>query len=395
MFVNVKKNIKHSLGLDTQPLPQFSVEANIKQTFTDFSNEDGHFNIFLPTVRASSIFGGIYTALLFLNSLQRNHCQVRITTFDHSLSDSEKTETSAFMKASLGLSVSISNISTISEFMSSQPSKSDVFIATIWYTATRIRKILRENAFKHQRFIYFIQDFEPGFSQWSDNYAEALTTYKKGEFLPVFNSTLLKDYFVNNRILVLDQYFVIKPQIQTENLTLPSKLNTTKRVVFYARPTRPRNLFKTGLQGLIDWLQEYSPDVEVTTVGQPHKAIEFDKWTIKSLGKMSADEYWNTLSSYDIGLSLMLSPHPSYPPLEMAMSGVVTVTNKYENKDMELFTNNIVSCDIDPESIKESLQEAYKRANDLESRIKNATFEFDREGVDMETVALGVKKAFA
>ena len=30
----------------------------------------------------------------------------------------------------------------------------------------------------------------------------------------------------------------------------------------------------------------------------------------------------------------MLSPHPSYPPLEMAEAGVTTITNCYGGKDL-------------------------------------------------------------
>ena len=33
-----------------------------------------------------------------------------------------------------------------------------------------------------------------------------------------------------------------------------------------------------------------------------------------------------------IGISLMESPHPSYPPIEMALFGVNVITNIYESK---------------------------------------------------------------
>jgi len=39
--------------------------------------------------------------------------------------------------------------------------------------------------------------------------------------------------------------------------------------------------------------------------------------------------YAELLGTSDVLLSLMLSPHPSYPPLEMAASGGIAVTNTF------------------------------------------------------------------
>lgn len=61
----------------------------------------------------------------------------------------------------------------------------------------------------------------------------------------------------------------------------------------------------------------------------------------------------------------MSSPHPSYPPLEMAHFGVVTLTNGYFCKDLSLAHDNIVSMnDIDPETIAAALEAARLRFED-------------------------------
>jgi hypothetical protein len=39
----------------------------------------------------------------------------------------------------------------------------------------------------------------------------------------------------------------------------------------------------------------------------------------------------------------MLSPHPSYPPLEMAEAGMRVVANAFENKDLSRLHENISS----------------------------------------------------
>jgi hypothetical protein len=50
---------------------------------------------------------------------------------------------------------------------------------------------------------------------------------------------------------------------------------------------------------------------------------------------MSYEAYGELLGSSDVLLSLMLSPHTSYPPLEMAATGGLVVTNTYGPKTAE------------------------------------------------------------
>ena len=39
----------------------------------------------------------------------------------------------------------------------------------------------------------------------------------------------------------------------------------------------------------------------------------------------------------DIGLALMISPHPSLAPLDFAAAGMVVVTNSFETKNQKSF----------------------------------------------------------
>jgi hypothetical protein len=45
-------------------------------------------------------------------------------------------------------------------------------------------------------------------------------------------------------------------------------------------------------------------------------------------------DYIETLERSHIGVGLMASPHPSYPPLEMALFGLYTITTSFGAKDM-------------------------------------------------------------
>src|SRR5205807_8701042 len=60
----------------------------------------------------------------------------------------------------------------------------------------------------------------------------------------------------------------------------------------------------------------------------------------------------------DLLLSPMLSPHPSYPPLEMAASGGLAVTTAYANKTAEALSapsRNIIAVEPTIEAMAEGL----------------------------------------
>ena len=74
------------------------------------------------------------------------------------------------------------------------------------------------------------------------------------------------------------------------------------------------------------------------------------------------EAYGELLRTSAVGLSLMSSPHPSYPPLEMAHLGVITITNWYANKDLSSAHDNIISIsDIRSETIAEAVAMACKK----------------------------------
>ena len=81
--------------------------------------------------------------------------------------------------------------------------------------------------------------------------------------------------------------------------------------------------------------------------------------------RVSLAEYQMLLPRYDVGLALMLTPHPSLVPLEMAAAGLVTVTNTYANKTAETLrslSSNVVPVAPNIEAIAAGIREAAGRA---------------------------------
>ena len=83
---------------------------------------------------------------------------------------------------------------------------------------------------------------------------------------------------------------------------------------------------------------------EVVSAGEQHPPVELGRGVVmNSVGKLSIDGYAQLLNESYAGISLMASPHPSYPPLEMSVYGIKVITNTFANKDLTEFNENIVS----------------------------------------------------
>ena len=89
--------------------------------------------------------------------------------------------------------------------------------------------------------------------------------------------------------------------------------------------------------------------------------------------------YAALVRSIDLGLSLMYTPHPSYPPLDLAASGAVVVTNRFANKQtLDRYSRNILCVEPTVEALVDGIatgvalsrDRAARRANYEESRLQ-------------------------
>jgi O-antigen biosynthesis protein len=140
-----------------------------------------------------------------------------------------------------------------------------------------------------------------------------------------------------------------------------------RRILVYGRPTVSRNAFEVICEALFRWQQREPVTASrwrIISLGE-----EFDpRWTvpvqnIEIGGKATLEDYADHLNRAAVGISLMLSPHPSYPPLEMAEAGVLAITNKYGCKDLSRRFPDIISIEqVDPELLAEAIEVAVRDA---------------------------------
>jgi len=116
---------------------------------------------------------------------------------------------------------------------------------------------------------------------------------------------------------------------------------------------------------LISWSQ-LQPDAaqwKIISVGEKHRDIDAGNGvTLVSRGKLGLEEYAKLLAESSVGISLMVSPHPSYPPFEMAEYGLHVITNQFYSKDLSKYYHNIISLQrCMPDDIAEALLQATQK----------------------------------
>ena len=322
----------------------------------------------IPSISPANAFGGILTGLdLFLEIGKRTGAELRIVIDDferdHEYSVVEK------RAAALGMgAVSIDFLPRTTRTPVLPLRSSDVFFSFNWWTTLNIRPVLQEQcrlfSVPKRPQLYAIQDYEPFFFPFSSTLMMAQLAYEpRWPCWGMFNTAELYEFFLAQGHTV-DRAFVFEPQLSATLrpfLEGPAPIKA-RRILVYGRPSIPRNCFPAIEKGLQLWAARYPEFAgwEVVSAGIPHtpRRIAADR-SLQSLGKLSLGDYGELLRSTAVGLSLMCSPHPSYPPLEMAHFGLRTITNRFANKDLSASHDNIISvADIAPETLAEALGQA-------------------------------------
>lgn len=338
----------------------------------DFTAPQPSITVLVPTLNPPEIFAGIATAVdLGLELAAAGH-PVRFIATDLPLAAPSASlafltrrltpaqrDTGAATRLSLHCGVTQPRIPAHRE---------DRFVATAWWTAILARKLIAGHGYLWHRYLYLIQDFEPGFYPWGAEYADALASYDDA-FIPLFNSTLLRDHFAAQGFAFAGPgAMAFRPAIDIARHAAAPRPErppgSPRRIVVYGRPEVARNLFPTAIEALQLFLADsgLSPaEVVIDSVGLRHPPVLLPGGhRIASLGKLPYEDYPGYLATADIGLSLMLSPHPSHPPLEMAAAGVRVVTNGFGGKDLSRFGPAILSAPPAPKDLAAALAQAWR-----------------------------------
>jgi glycosyltransferase involved in cell wall biosynthesis len=311
-----------------------SAKSYLNYSVTILSKLPPKFVLIVPNLKMP-IFGGIATALRFASELQSLGNRVQIVT----ISEKSNIDQVDFLLTAKELGIEVEIAQSLFNGISNlriEISEGDVLIATAWWTELAARIAINESDYQKCKILYFVQDFECLFYPASSEYALALETYTDADNLIVNSAPLAKFLTQNISDLRENDLMSFSPTYlfsDVEGMGSRSKQTPLGpiRILFYGRPNTPRNLFEMGVKAL-EILVERNPhkSFDIYSIGEKHPDIELKGGIrIKSLGALKPEDYRVQIEISDIGLSLMLSPHPSYPPLEMAAMGLPTVSNDY------------------------------------------------------------------
>ena len=272
----------------------------------------------------------------------------------------------------------VPNIQVVSAAQAGSPLQlgpGDAFLATHWTTARQLKAVLPKMPCRH--FFYMLQEFEPGFYPWSSNFALAVETYGM-DYWPIINQATLADYLLTqplgrlNDPVMRDRAIIFEPAVD-DTLFHPDATNVPprpRRLLFYARPTNTRNLFGLGLMALRDAAADPAfADWEFLSIGSRGSVPDLplgNGHTLRRAPWTDYAGYGDVLRGADVLLCPMLSPHTSYPVLEMAACGGLSVTTTFATKTREALaamSDNIVAVEPSVEAMAHGLIQSATRVN--------------------------------
>lgn len=334
-------------------------------------------NLLIPTVNKSQMFGGVNTAIKIFEDLMKecsSEYDFRVIATDAPFFRDEEAFFKGFDYNEIGnVEADHANRQVIDASFRDGAylfiRENDIFLSTAWWTADLAKGFARfqKTNFGHsKRSIYLIQDYEPCFYPWSSNWALAKNTYDDcGDTIAIFNSEELYLYFSN---FAFSAKYILPYTPNQKIINSLSEISRKKLFLIYGRPSVSRNCFEILVDSIHKW-QLLNPieseHWEIISLGENYPASwvpHVRNFSIK--GKVTLEQYGHYLSQASIGLSLMISPHPSYPPLEMARAGMLVITNDFDEKNLALRSDNIISIKkVDVDEIATAIEKAVEKIN--------------------------------
>jgi hypothetical protein len=348
-------------GMDSPLIPGGPIRVEVTDT------REPRLVILIPTLELGRLTGGPNTALNLGAEVAARGTPVRfVATHGGAGADEALTRHVAALTgdSSAGLPVAFESVAA-SRVLGL--GRDDTVVATWWPTAYIAADAIRATG--ASEFLYLVQDFEPAFYPWSTNYALALHTYAM-PMRAMCNTSLLRDHLVDGRIGRFADApaesisITFEPAVDRQLFRPRDRPSGPRRLLFYARPGKPRNAFELGLAALRRAVEAgaFGGDWEFVAIGEqvPELPLGSDR-VLRPMPWRSLADYGELLGSSDVLLSLMLSPHPSYPPLEMAAAGGNVVTNTFGVKTeaaMARLSPRIVAVAPDVDRLAAALQAA-------------------------------------
>jgi len=324
------------------------------------------------SINAGSLYGGVATAIILAAELAKaTDRKLRVLTRTESPHQDNLQD--VLKNANVDCEGSI-------EFVRSSPTvprevdvgDGDTFLTTSWWTTHACRKVVSSD-----RIVYLLQEDERDFYPAGDDRLRCADVFRDEHIRFVINTKLLRDH------LVAEGYDNIgrngcwfDPAFPLSTYYPEPSSGAKMNFFFYARPHNVRNLFYRGIEAIDEAVQQGVLDPNAWQFHFVGKDLDPELANLPFHPTLAQNLAWSDYTALvrrmDLGLSLMYTPHPSYPPLDLAASGSVVVTNRYGLKqDLSAYSNNIICADSDVASLVQAIGAGVALARDKERRAAN------------------------
>lgn len=246
----------------------------------------------------------------------------------------------------------------------------DLVMTTSWWTTHAAR-----NTVPRQQMLYLLQEDERMFYAGGDQHLLCDEVLQDESIRSIVNTPLLLDHFRATSTRGPARRGIAFEPAFPASIYHPAPVDGRRKLLFYARPGHPRNLFLRGLAALEQAIADglFAPDEwEIHFAGVGIPPVELGGRSIQYHDTVSWPDYAALVRRCDLGLSLMYTPHPSYPPLDMAASGAVVVTNAFGVKqDLSALCGNILTVPVSVDGLVDGLHRGAALAVDLPRRRRH------------------------
>jgi hypothetical protein len=338
-----------------------------------------HVNVFLPTIDPPNFFGGYLAMYSLAKKFSEMGYAVRILLSEQMAIIPEDLE--KIQNHDLGLKKFLTEVEFLPCYNHENVipiSERDIFVATSMISAHLAAEAVKNTVYS--KFIYLSQDYESIFYENGHYKVLAEQSYSL-DYFPIISTDILQRFYQEQGIMSeANRGVFFKNPVLGFDLAKDFRREpgSRKKLLFYARTQAhaSRNLYYDGCLAL-DRAHELGgfrdDEWEVVGIGAGvGTQLLPSGLKINHIGKFDMQRYKELLPQHDLGLSLMLSPHPSLLPIEMAAAGMLVVTNTYDIKDQFYFddiSRNIRAVEPDYRVLADALIESAQRVDDFGSRV--------------------------
>ncbi|NPD03277.1 hypothetical protein HN031_01045 [Nocardioides sp. zg-1308] len=330
--------------------------------------------IVTDSVAPHSLFGGVGTAIILgVEIANRLGASLRLVT----RTDAPDGQVISLLQEATGIRLEgvleLDQVSTDGT-QRLQFTDRDIVMTTSWWTT---RSVLDSDVPREQ-VLYLLQEDERMFYAFGDERLLCSETLAEPDLAVVVNTSRLLSHLVADGLPHLrEQAVALEPAFPGEVATTPAGSGDGRRnFFFYSRPHNARNLFWRGGQVIARAVESrlLDPDewrFHFVGRGTPDLTLPRDV-QVEVVEGLSWTDYQAFVRTMDAALVLMDTPHPSYPPYDLASVGAAVLTNSHGIKtDLSDISDNIIVAPSTVDGLLAGLERLVALARDPQQRAAN------------------------